>query len=317
MQISSNYISEFEPHIKLLRSEAGKKIISFEESDASNKLFNYLSSHQSIRIVFSSLIKSGFFEFPEIDVVWEKLSEQFKENNISLVYQLKCRKCEHILEKFHVLDKKKIEIKYNYCSECKHRNKIIESDFIPDFELNLDDFLRILLYGCKMEVLTPVHLFVCLKCSKTVQIKSKLKDICPNCKNYRYLTSVFAPFYEELQDFVKSKQGYWLEWYIWKLLKKKYEIGINMKTKESFFECDILVLKESKKIIIECKDTNNDNHFINKLSYINKIADKYIFVTTQTPNKDLLNTMQEIFKEKLVVLKSKEIENIQNIIDKL
>lgn len=312
MNIDSSLQEHLGNNINLKRSNAGKIILNFESSETSNNLFKFLKFHLSMRLILSALIKSRF----DLDDAWEKLNKIIEKQKISFMKSATCHSCNELIETLHILDDKTHLTHSISCPHCSTKNILSSKDYIYVINPYFENFIRVLLYCCKLKILSQNYVYNCFKCGSIFATKEneKLKSICPKCKEYLYLSTQFFPLYEEFENLTKDENGYWLDWYVWRLLDKKGEIGVEVISDKNHFECDIIKLIRNKRVIIECKDTNNDDHFLSKLASIKKVCDFYVLVSSVEIKQDTINTIEEIMDSKFIYIEPKQIENIQKIL---
>ena len=309
MTISKKLTSFFTE--KLKRSESGKRIIKFEKSISSNDVFRFMSLHPSVRVAFNSFLKT---QFENSEKAIEPLKNLLEQSKTSLVFEAKCT-CGNFLSNHHVygfLDEKfpkKIR-----CPICKKNTSLKREDFKPTFDICLKDFFETFFRG-QPNIFTISPIKECFNCGSFEIISSdkKLNSFCSNCKQLIYISMQILPC-DDLKEFIKDGQGYWLEWYVWKLLKERYVCDVGIKI-GNMPEADLILIKGSKKIFIECKD-RSDDPLIN-LQDIKKEFDYYILISTKKYKESYVKSAKHILKKKFVLIAPNEIEKVNEIIEGL
>ena len=186
-------------------------------------------------------------------------------------------------------------------------------DYNPYNDVDLKDLLKAF-YPGNNRVFTISLIKECFECgNQTVEDSSKELSLkCEKCSKLVYISMQIFPYDESLENFLKERQGYWLEWYIFRLLKDKFILEPGVKINDEY-EADLIVIQNKKKIFIECKDTS-DSPLIN-LYDIKKNFDCYILVSTGNYRKAYLENVKHIFKKKFSHITPDKIESITEIIE--
>ncbi len=318
MDIHHKIASQF-PNLKLKRSESGKIILKFDKSESSDKLFKFLSFHPSIRVAFNSMIKA---EFISVEKALPYLQGLLQNAKTSFVFEANCSICNNILDRPHIynlFDEDITKPKSITCSKCKKVNNLKIADYNPNMNIDLKDLLKSLYRGEGNGFsIAPVK--ECFECGhqsiEEIPNSGRINLYCEECDSLAYLSAQVFP-HQDLNILVKDKQGYWFEWFLWRLLKEEFssDVGLLIEGK-SKYDADIIVIKNGKKILIECKDTDDDS-FIKKLHQIKKDFDYYLLISTCKIHVDSIRTAQNILKKKFKVVSSDKIEKINEIIKKI
>jgi hypothetical protein len=207
------------------------------------------------------------------------------------------------------------------CPKCKMKNKISASAYIPNFEPEIKDLVKLLHVGCKQGMFAPAQVFECYACGtfESLREKAQVKFKCAKCKNFGHLSTQYVPTYnKEIENLSANGQGYWLEWYALRTLQNQYktDYGLKITTKGETIDADVAVLKDNLKIIIECKDSSDDA-FLTKLPTIKKVADYFILATTSGLSDKAIRTARALLKKKFVLITPDEIENLPTRIKNL
>lgn len=309
MSITPQVKSSF-PKFDLKRSSSGERVLTYEKSKCANNLFKFISSHPAIRASFNSMVKA---DFASLEKATSYLPNFLKQSETSLLYEAKCS-CEQILERPHIYNLQKTKFpKSITCINCKKVNNLMIGDYSPYYDIDLKDLLKVFYLGDK-SVFTISPIKECFKCgTQTVESSNKLSLKCKDCSKLAYISMQVFPN-KEIKELLKDRQGYWLEWYIWRLLRDKYavEIGITINKK---YEADLIVIHNNNRIFIECKDTSDSA--LMSLHEIKKDFDYFIFVTTCNYKNAHLDNAKKILKKKFYYVTPNRIEKISEIIGEL
>ena len=221
-------ISSFFPKFELKHSNAGEKIITYEKSKSANDLFEFIRFHPSIRASFNSMVKADF----SLEKASSYLPNLLKQSEASLLYETKCS-CGQMLERSHIYDLKKTKFpKPISCHNCKKVNNLNLNDYTLCYDVDLKDILKAFYLGNK-SVFTIYPIKECFECRKqnVEDSTKKISMMCKECSKLAYL-SMQVSWNEDLKELLKERQGHWLEWYVWRLLKDKYvsDVGILINT---------------------------------------------------------------------------------------
>jgi hypothetical protein len=306
----SQTIKQAFPKETLRHSDSGKKLIQFEKSDFADGLFNFLQIHPSTRVCFGALVKADFVSDEKVP---DKLISLLKNSETSLLFEAKC-KCGVSIEKPHVYDLLEMNFPRTLsCAKCKQKNFLEGADYNKCYQIDIKDFNKIFYKGhSSVFSISPIK--ECFFCGnlKIIEGSRKFNVVCPKCHNLAYISMQIFPF-AELKNLVKEKQGYWFEWYVWRLLKKySTAVGVLFNNK---FEADIVVVNNKKKIFIECKDSTSEE--LSHLHEIKKKFDHYLLISTGNYKKACRDNAKEILGRKFQYISPDKIEKIEEIISKL
>ena len=188
------------------------------------------------------------------------------------------------------------------------------NNYVPHYDLDLKDLLKAFYLGDD-SVFTISPIKECFECNNQIVEESskKLSLKCKDCSKLAYVSMQVFPN-KEIKELLKDRQGYWLEWYVWRLLKDKYvvEIGVMVNKK---YEADLVVIHNKKKIFIECKDTS-DTALMN-LHEIKKDFDYFILVSTCNYKAAHKENAKKILGKKFYYVTPDKIERISQIIGEL
>lgn len=304
-------ITSFFPKLKLKRSESGKKVLLYEKSKSANSFFDFVSFHPSIRAAFNSMVKAEFISLERGSKHLRKLLEHSKT---SLVYEAKCD-CGQLIERPHIYDLLKTNFpKSMTCIKCGRVKNLTFEDHKPFYEIESKNLLKALFVGNKT-AFTISPMVECFECNVQV-VKNEPEElnlICDKCGKPTYISMQVFP-YAELDDLLKDRHGYWLEWFVWRLLKEKHTLEVGVKVGNKY-ESDLIIIHNGKKIFVECKDAS-DSPLLN-LHNIKKDFDYYLLISTSIYKKAHLDGARELLNEKFHYVTPDKIENISGIIDKL
>lgn len=304
-------VSSLFPKLNLKRSDSGGKILTYEKSKSANSLFDFISSHPSIRASFNSMVKA---DFASLEKATSYLPNLLKQSETSLLYEAKCP-CEQILERPHIYSLRKTKFpKSITCINCKKVNNLKLSNYTPYYDVDLKDLLKAFYLGNEL-VFTISPIKECFECgNQTVEESSKKLSLkCKDCSKLAYVSMQVFPN-NEIKELLKERQGYWLEWYVWRLLKDKFitDIGVTINKK---YEADLIVVDKNKKIFIECKDTS-DSALVN-LHEAKKDFDYFVFISTYNYKNVHIENAKKILKKKFCFVIPNKIEEIAKIITEL
>jgi hypothetical protein len=270
-----NSVDEFIESKGYIVGQSGsfKKIFEFDSTKEADLLFSFLKLHPSFRVVFNSLVKSEYLTLDDIINKGEKL---LIHSETSYVYSGYCE-CGAILNTPNIVD-------YQYelpdgvqiqCNKCRGKISIGIVNYKPITRPTKNDLFKVLNHAILFELFEPANTLECINCVHLYEIPDTTKTnlICPKCENIMNVNTVYTPV-KPLMEFIKDKQGYWLEWYIWRQLKDFHpEYGKEIKKDdEVLFDFDVSFLKEGRLIVIECKDTSDVRDLAVNLIEIEKIV---------------------------------------------
>lgn len=302
--------------LKLVFAGNRNIISDFIEDKSSDQVFKFLTVHKSWRVLFNAIVKSDWLDTSSIRKAFNELS---KESNCSIVYEATCN-CGAISDT-PVITKKISEGDFKKTITCKKCGEINLdfSKYKPIFDVSESSIFKVLRIGKKMDFLVDNITAFCFNCQKTSTFTpSKNKLNCEKCGEPRNITVGFYPTSIELENLVKDKQGYWLEWYVYELLRKKFqaEYGLVYKEDNSTTNIDILCLKNDELWAIECKDTSDVTNFIINAQTLNKIVDKICLVSTKIISEKSFNTIKQLLNDRFVYVSPENVEKIPEIIAK-
>ena len=307
-------------NIRLLQDK-NKIITDFLNSNekTAEKVYKFITIHPSYRALFNAIIKAGWID---VDNIKTKVSELNKEANTSICMEAHCN-CDTISD-YPIIRARTKSSDFNKKLTCKNCGdiKFDISKYSPVFEVHEDIILQTLAYGRKMGFLEDMLTSHCFKCKKTTQIiapKTSRKIKCSKCKEYLSVTPAFYPLDINLDEISKDKQGYWLEWFVYELLKRKFptDFGLVFDENATKTNIDVICLHNDKIWAIECKDTDDVRNFTRNMDQLNKVADKVCLVTTKKVDEKTLKMIENHLKEKFIYVKPSEIEKIADFIQNL
>ena len=299
-------------------SNSNKIIKKFDKTDCADNLQKFLLLHRSCIAVFEAYVKSSDYSLTDIA---SKIKNILKEMNTSFIYIAECS-CGNILEAPNIaINNFELQEKQVTCHKCGKQKDIQKSDYHPDFEFKTRDcakeVYKVLMFASENGVLDKNVSKECYACGDTEDIEEKdEKSVnlkCSKCGKTSNVITSFLPK-EVLEPIIKYKQGYWLEWFIYRLLKNEdYEVGVELCNKDNLkYESDIILLKDNKITIISCKDSTAEDTDI-KLVLINEIANQFIMVTTRDNSQSpIVKASQRMFKERFSLIAVDKIENIKS-----
>ena len=302
---------------KVKTSRAGKIIAKFEKDKSSSELWSFLTTDPSCRAVFNSLVKVGYLDY---NTALRKLPELLRSVKTSFVFSTSCE-CGNILDRPNKIDSnfKNGFNKSITCPACNKKQEISKDDYSPIYEPTSQDFDKVLYFASENGPFEMIATLECYACNKIELLRNRQIDLnCPICGRRRVVSTAYFPLpgVDELTQ-GEEKQGYWLEWFIWKKLKEHgAEAGLEIRKEGLKIELDIVLLLKDGLWVFECKDGQVDSSFLSKLEGIKKVAHKFVLVTTAgriDPN--ILSTAKRILRDKLVIITSEKIDSIQNIFE--
>jgi hypothetical protein len=129
-------------------------------------------------------------------------------------------------------------------------------------------------------------------------------------------------FDSPINELILNKQGYWLEWYIWKQLKEfNFSLGRRLVTTgdsdKVSFEVDGILINDDQCIILECKDTQDLKDTLPNLPLISRFADKWVLIATKEIRDSDIKKARSILGDKFVYITPKDVDNVKSIVEKL
>ncbi len=81
----------------VVKSDAGHVVEKFDKTVAANSLWEFLIRHKSCRVVFNTLVKSGFID---LDGAVKRLGNMLESSKTSFTFNANCKnpKCKNILD---------------------------------------------------------------------------------------------------------------------------------------------------------------------------------------------------------------------------
>lgn len=302
------------------RSGSGKKVKKFQETQASQILFDFLKTHVSLRAFFNSLVKSG--ASLDLDQLSDDIPDFFKRVNSSFTFEVLCKSksCKKSIETINLVDYMFVlpQNKDHSC-DCGKKNSLSAKDYQPMFNPKLDAIRKCLMFGETKGLFGMTYSATCVNCSETFPLNlSKTLESelsCQNCKQHLWLSTSNILDSEVLglirKPGSKDPDGTWLEWYVWNLLKGNGEVqaGLQFNDGKNNFEADVVVAINNQLIIIECKDTSTEKVFP-KLSVVANVADYYVLVTTYDVPPSSWDSIEKIMSKNCLLVGPKDIEQI-------
>jgi len=295
--------------------DGNRRIISnFIEDKTSNQVLKFLTIHRSYRVLFNAIVKSNWLD---LSLIREAFSQLSKESGCSIVYEASCN-CGRLSDNPIILKKpqKTTFEKSITCKTCGEIN-LDFSKYNPVYDVSQSSILKVLSIGKKMGFLENFVSANCFNCQETRPFLYNTEKIkCKKCGELRNITVGFFPSSLNLQVLVKDQQGYWLEWYVYELLRKKFptEYGLIYKEDSSPTNIDILCLKNDELWAIECKDTSDVADFIKNARTLKKLADKVCLLVTKNIDEKSMDTVKQLLKDKFVYVSPENVEKIPEVI---
>jgi ssDNA-binding Zn-finger/Zn-ribbon topoisomerase 1 len=303
-----------ERRIKLVFDSNRRIVTDFLNDRSSQRVFNFLTTNGSWRVLFNAVVKSDWLDSSSIRKAFSELS---KESKCSIVYEATCRCGAH--SDTPIITRKISKAMFKKTITCKKCGeiKLDFSKYKPVSDVSEDSILKILRIGKERGFLDYNVSAYCFVCQETLPFSPSGEKIkCPKCGELRKITVGFFPSSLKLQSLVKNQQGYWLEWYVYELLRKRFptEYGLIYKENGSATNIDILCLKNNELWVIECKDTSDVADFIKNISTLKKMGDKVCLISTNNIDKKDLDTIKQLLKDKFVHVHPEDAEKIPEII---
>lgn len=303
-------------------SPSNKITKNFDKNDLAQKLQDFLLLHPSCIAVFDAYVKSGEYSLNDIA---SKIKNLLKEMDTSFIFLAECS-CGNILdapniatENFLIPSDKKVT-----CHSCGKEKTLQESDYYPDFQFKTRDCVKeiykVLMVAKEKGLFDIAIQKECYTCGQSEGVREgdekKVDLICSKCGKISNVVSSFIPK-EPLEKLIRDRQGYWLEWFIYRLLKNEdSEVGVEIREKEGLkYEADIALYKDSKIILISCKDSDAEKNDI-KLELIKDVADKFIIVTTKdNSSSPIVLASKKAFGDNFSLINSNNILNIKSYLN--
>jgi NAD-dependent dihydropyrimidine dehydrogenase PreA subunit len=197
-------------------------------------------------------------------------------SDTSFIYIAECD-CEAPLDKPNIINTnfKLPNGKEITCYKCGTINRITKSTYKPIFEFSYYDFIKFINKTNEHGIFLFGNVMECIYCDDVdfLTRPSRVNLRCPRCKNIRYVTPKYV-FDFILSEVIEDSHGYWLEWYVWRQLKKYNpllgRVLIKSQNGETIsFEIDGAFIHDGKCVVIECKDTSDLQDTIQNLHFIN------------------------------------------------
>lgn len=313
MPILNNKVKKIldEREIKLV-FDGNRRIVTDVLNDRSSpRVFNFLTTDRSWRVLLNAIVKSNWLD---LSLIRKAFSELSKESGCSIVYEATCS-CGAISDNPIIIKKisKTIFKKTITCKKCGEI-KLNFSKYTPIFDVPENSILNVLRIGKKMRFLEYNISAYCFKCQETRPYEDKLN--CEKCGEPRNITVGFYPTSLKLKALVKNQHGYWLEWYVYELLRKKFptEYGLIYKENSSTTNIDVLCFKKDELWVIECKDSSDVSDFIKNVQTLKKIADKICLVSTKNIDEKSLDAIKHLLKDQFVYVSPPNVEKIPDVI---
>jgi hypothetical protein len=308
---------------KIIKSPSARIIEKFDESVISGDFYSYLQLHPSCRVLFDILKNTDQF-FIEPTLFLSEFQELLTLSQTSFIYIANCP-CGAPLDKPNVMNSnfKLPDEKQITCHKCDTINTITKKSYEPFFEIKLNDFLKFINLAKDQGIFLSNYAIECIYCNE-YELVSDTKNVdlvCTECKHIRYVMPkyIFDSFITQL---ISKKQGYWLEWYVWKQLKDfNFTLGKrlikNENDDEISFEVDGVFVGNDKCIVIECKDTDDIKDTLSNLHLINEFADAWILVSTKKIRDPDIRKAKSILKNKFVHITPKDVDNVKSIVGEI
>jgi hypothetical protein len=306
---------------KVKKSASAKLIEKFETKLIAEDLYEYLRLHPSCRVFFNTLRKNPNDPFIDPMTFLKDFQQMLKLSNTSFIYQANCS-CGAPLDKpnisnntFTLPPNKQIT-----CYKCNQTNDITQKSYKPFFDINSNDFLKFFNLAYENGLFLSDSVLECIHCNRfgLVNDPKNVNLECPICNNIRYVLPKYI-LDLTLGKILEEKQGYWLEWYVWKQLKEfNFTLGkiliTSEDTEEIAFEVDGILIGKGRCLILECKDTDSLKDTLPNLHFINEFADKWILIATKNIKDSEITKAKRILKNKFVYVKPKDVDNVNSII---
>jgi len=264
-----------------------QKIEKFDVTDYAQKLFTFLRKDVTCRVAFSALLKTNFFNN---DKVLKNVNESLKNIGTSFVRKAICQaqRCHTQLERLNLADEDfEPTSKHMNCNKCSQRNELSPDNYAQDFGITQNDLMKLLHFGFRMGAFQVNYHTACFKCSKATYVTkfNEASFTCSKCKKLKFVTTEYIVPDASVDNLIENKLGRWFEWYCWKLIKNGINCQPNVivkKGNQEVLEADILLEKDGKIGLIECKDREDCSDILAKLPDIKRIANVFILVSASS-----------------------------------
>ncbi|MFA4878101.1 MAG: hypothetical protein WC586_11880 [Methanoregula sp.] len=309
---------------KVKKSSSAKIIEKFEKGPVANALYEYLILHPSCRVFFNTLRKDPNDFFIDPMTFLTDFQQMLKISDTSFIYIANCI-CGAPLDKSNITNND-----FNFplnkqitCHKCDTTNNITENSYKPFFEIKPNDFLKFINLAYESGLFLFNNALECIYCNE-FELLDDPKAInleCPICNHIRYVLPKYI-LDLTLDEIVKERQGYWLEWYVWRQLREfNSTLGKVLITNEDedeiAFEVDGIIIENSQCILIECKDTGTIEETLPNLPFINEFADKWVLVATKNIKNSEITKARRILKNKFVYVRPNDADNVGVIIQNI
>lgn len=319
------------------RSTAGKLVEKFEKDPNSKILFNLIWKKPSLRVlgqVFCDKLPITRDQIGEILKTKEPLKRALSESPDK---NLLCRSCSSVIGKYNIYEGEKPAVKVR-CVKCNTLNLLSRCEEKDDWTFPAVTIAVYLDQLAEVGMFTPNLLADCSKCSESRYIVPLLLDSIRSLRSQKlkeYVESFYCKRCNRIYDLTRvytapdhvakmwGKQGYWLEWYVKQILKKKLptfsmEQGILLRNGKTEKEVDAVLLMHDKIISFECKAisprTRASFSDVSDALKLLDFSDKVVLVTTTMIKENEKESLVKRGEQKLVIVEGPAIEKIAHLL---
>lgn len=293
---------------------------SIDNSYIENELFKFLIENEMNRFLFGYITR---IDTTKLDLlkVYDKLLDPNQLKQIcreSFIKKFECPNCGHLLFRKHLYELENTNFHELDCPNCGKKNLINYLSLKDDFEIKRIDIIKFLERLVKIGIYSKKLVSSCNTCT-TLEIinHNELAELSCACGDLREIKFI----YESNYGFMTKEDGYWFEWYVYKLcdhiysdVYKNYKCRFELNGKNNECELDVLTISSDNKVTVyECKD--HMYHLKDKLSmkdYMDNVA-KIMHIADKITIVSSLKNVKPYFKEETDELVECEIEFIEGM----
>lgn len=258
----------------------------FDKSKEADALFVFLRKHLACIALFNLLFKKKI----TLSEITDSINACEYNNRFDFLYKSRCSKCSSAPRWTLADNSFEREEKKRVCTNCNTDRYVTNEVVWPLDEWAIEALFK---YGMKVGVFAPKQYVQCQFCGHGFQVQENTKEIGLSCSECKKPIKVDLEF--RLNDAIaknlssESRQGYWLEWYLGRiLLEKGKQVQRNIKyaVDNQKIEIDLAYQQNGNLICVDC-DTSRDSEFDIENFHLIPKADNFIKIVLVTTNKNI------------------------------